>query len=269
MKPTHKILLGLVAASAWLIAGNVTIPNSFTANTTAKASEVNANFSAVKTAVDGNAGDITSNANDIATNKADITTNATNIAAAVTDITVGNGLDANRTGNIIEIKKTNGYVAVHGSAFTTYTNTDNDCVLVRDYWFGNGVGGTYFHKPAQIANCKAYASVDIPNNANITKLTCRVMHNDNKDDLYIRLSMQNRTYTFGTTGDIQYVKLIEATLASTSTSAATQEISGTYTPGLALFNPTYKSYFIEWDPPETGVVGNTEAIFDCKVDYEY
>ena len=87
MKPTHNILFGLVAASTALIAGSVTIPHSFTANTTAKASEVNANFSAVKTAVDGNAGDIATNKSGIATNKTNITTNANDIATNKSDIT--------------------------------------------------------------------------------------------------------------------------------------------------------------------------------------
>ena len=45
----------LVAVSATLIAGQVTLPNTFTKDTKAVAQEVNDNFSAVKTAVDDNA----------------------------------------------------------------------------------------------------------------------------------------------------------------------------------------------------------------------
>jgi hypothetical protein len=57
-------LLGLTAGlgmalSTALIAGSVTLPNSFTAGTPARASEVNANFSAVATAVNDNHNRIT------------------------------------------------------------------------------------------------------------------------------------------------------------------------------------------------------------------
>lgn len=47
-------------SSSW--AGSVTIPNTFVAGTTARASEVNANFSAVETAVDDNDARIATNA---------------------------------------------------------------------------------------------------------------------------------------------------------------------------------------------------------------
>jgi uncharacterized protein (TIGR02145 family) len=83
---SRNTLIGLVAGGALLSAGSVTIPNSFTAGETAKASEVNANFTAVKTAVDGNAADITTNANNIATNANDIATNQTNIATNTANI---------------------------------------------------------------------------------------------------------------------------------------------------------------------------------------
>ncbi len=54
----QKLIFSTLAAfftATTLCAGEVTIPNTFTANTKAKASEVNANFTAVKTAVDDNA----------------------------------------------------------------------------------------------------------------------------------------------------------------------------------------------------------------------
>jgi len=91
---TRSVLIGLIAGSAMLMAGSVTIPNTFIANTSAKASEVNANFSAVKTAVDGNANDIATNENDITsnatkigTNKSDITTNKNDIATKQNTVT--------------------------------------------------------------------------------------------------------------------------------------------------------------------------------------
>lgn len=57
-KTKQKLIFSALAAyltATALCAGEVTIPNTFSANTKAKASEVNANFAAVKTAVDDNA----------------------------------------------------------------------------------------------------------------------------------------------------------------------------------------------------------------------
>jgi hypothetical protein len=52
-------LVSLAVVSTVAVAGNVTLPYSFTASTTAKAAEVNANFAAVKTANDDNQTQIT------------------------------------------------------------------------------------------------------------------------------------------------------------------------------------------------------------------
>ena len=76
----------IASASSAALASDVTIPNTFTAGTAAVAAEVNANFTAVKTAVDDNNTNIGTNATDIATNAAAISTNTTNIGANTTAI---------------------------------------------------------------------------------------------------------------------------------------------------------------------------------------
>ena len=58
------LLAGMMMSSAAL-AGPLTVPNTFTANTPARAAEVNGNFDAVKTAVDDNDSRITTNSADI------------------------------------------------------------------------------------------------------------------------------------------------------------------------------------------------------------
>jgi len=61
------VLLGLSFFGAQIaFAGPVTVPNAFTSGTTARASEVNSNFSAIETAVNDNDSRISSNANAVA-----------------------------------------------------------------------------------------------------------------------------------------------------------------------------------------------------------
>jgi len=75
---TTSLLLSL---SATTFAADVTIPNSFTAGSPAVAADVNANFSAVETAVDDNNSRVTTNAGNISTNTAAIAVNTAAIAA--------------------------------------------------------------------------------------------------------------------------------------------------------------------------------------------
>lgn len=87
----------LIATSLWtsqLMAGSVTVPNTFTGGTTASASEVNANFGALKTAVDDNDARVTTNASDINSNALTITDNTNAISAAVPQVQLK---DANGT----------------------------------------------------------------------------------------------------------------------------------------------------------------------------
>ena len=81
------ILLMLCMASlSSVFAGEVTIPNTFTAGTPAVASEVNGNFSAVKTAVDDNDGRIAALEAALATLQATVATQAATIADLEEDL---------------------------------------------------------------------------------------------------------------------------------------------------------------------------------------
>ncbi|WMS86611.1 hypothetical protein [Pleionea litopenaei] len=82
MKKYLKNIIIVAGSCACLsvLASDVTIPNSFSAGTPARASEVNDNFNAVKAAVDDNDARITTNSNNISTNAANISTNSDAIA---------------------------------------------------------------------------------------------------------------------------------------------------------------------------------------------
>jgi hypothetical protein len=76
------VILGVVLISigvAW--AGDLTIPNTFTADTPAVAAEVNANFAETEAAVDDNNSRINRNITDIGVNAGNIAGNASEIAA--------------------------------------------------------------------------------------------------------------------------------------------------------------------------------------------
>ncbi|MBI3188770.1 MAG: hypothetical protein HYZ31_13000 [Gammaproteobacteria bacterium] len=68
------ILMTIMADA--LLADSLTVPNTFTAGTPAIAADVNANFAAVKAAVDDNNARITTNTSDINSNAAAITSNS-------------------------------------------------------------------------------------------------------------------------------------------------------------------------------------------------
>ena len=83
----RKLLLILgIAFINNIQAADLAIPNTFTAGTTAVAAEVNANFTAVESAVDDNNTNITTNASGISTSASDIATNTANITINTSNI---------------------------------------------------------------------------------------------------------------------------------------------------------------------------------------
>ncbi|MEW6434448.1 MAG: hypothetical protein AB1730_23350 [Myxococcota bacterium] len=82
----HPAAVGLVIAGI-AVAGNVTLPNTFQPNTPARAAEVNANFAAVKTAVDDNSAQISTLATRLTAAEVAGAALDTRVAAAETSIT--------------------------------------------------------------------------------------------------------------------------------------------------------------------------------------
>ena len=80
-RQSAAIMCWITLFSSASFADDLTIPNTFQANTPARAAEVNANFSAVEASVDDNAADIAANTSSIATNASDIQTLNASVAA--------------------------------------------------------------------------------------------------------------------------------------------------------------------------------------------
>jgi len=297
MKPTHKILFGLVAASAWLIAGSVTIPHSFSANTTAKASEVNANFSAVKTAVDGNADDIRNaktniqtntnnielnqenirnNDSAIRSNTASITTNTTHITANTSNIqnnaddiaeivderigrvAAGGGLAGGGDSGDVTIRRASGSVAISPAAFHPMSHPDA-CFMNTYTGFAYFIDGTTTRN-----DCKAIAPVMLPDGATLTKLSCLLKDNDHADHPEIKLV---RTYQSGATtylfsvstlnNNVNYIRVNDTTVNPDDPNNATVD------------NANY-TYVLSYTPPtNTSGAGDDQALRGCSIAYTY
>ena len=284
MKPTHTILLGLVAASAALMAGSVTIPHSFTANTTAKASEVNENFSAVKTAVDGNAGDIatnksdisdnisrittnenniSNNANAIARNKGvildnqdDITDNANNIAGMISGITAGGGLTGGGTSGDVTIKRASGSVAISAVAFRP-ADESAGCSMTYTALFA------YFNDTSTNDNCKAYAPVSLPDGAHLDEIRCYVYNNDSASPTITLYMMANNK-----TDNAQYA-FYSMTSSGKSDSIQTLSDDTANPVALAEVRNNMHSYFMYYSPHNTSSADDSRKLRGCTIDYSF
>jgi len=286
MKTTYThILIGLLAGGAVMMARAVTIPKTFTPNTTAKAEEVNANFTALgsavndndgkittnKTAIQTNANDIATNTNDIQTNVAAIQANETAIGKKVSEVKVARGLMVDRADGNVTIKLPDGYVAVHGSAFNVSDEVGSDCMMVRDQ------NGIYFHAFTSYDGCKAYATVEVPVAAQLDKMECRVKHADSTSDTVITLYHR---YTYRARGSFTTTfksKKMIAMKFDNATTADFQVKSQDYSPSapsigggsVAVGTFGYSSYVLEWAPSKTSSAGQKEILYDCAVYYKY
>ncbi len=272
-----KIILLTISTSLFLMGGSVTIPNTFVANTKAKASEVNANFSAVKSAVDdnfnrintnanniaNNTNNITTNTNNIATNRANITananaitTNASNIANSVSSITATGGLTSDRSNGDVTIKRAGGYVSVPASAFQA--EDSKHCVFYKSRVLG------FFTTDSTNSNCRAVAPVFLPDGATLKRLSCYIYNNDTTTNTYTLIQLNDAKVSsnllgVGTTflanlsnnNDFNKIQLI------------TQEIDNK-----TVDNSKYY-YSITYIPPKTDTSGTKQIIYSCRIEYSF
>jgi len=115
-----SIIEFLLGTTVW--AGSLTVPNTFISGQKALASEVNANFKAVKTEVDDNAADISKNAADIHSNTNSITQNAAEISSNVASITT---IDGNLDDKVNALTCGNGQVLKYNAATADYECADD------------------------------------------------------------------------------------------------------------------------------------------------
>ena len=292
MKIIH-ILIGLMVAGSMVMAGSVTIPNHFTSGTKAMASEVNGNFAAVKTAVDGNAGDIstnvsgiavnrtnittheaniTTNANGVATNVANITTlagrvttNETDISNKIASVTATGGLSSSLLNDDVTIKRASGYVSVHSSAFSTSDDiNDQTQTCVPSYYNGFVF---LFLKSSTKNSCKAFAPVSLPDGATITSLQCFMVKNDGQTATPSEVDLRNLN-AGGMSSPMAKVE-IPALHNSANVVASTEDT----TIQNSTVNNNQYTYFLQYNPPDNtndaGGAGMKNRIATCKIRYEF
>ena len=255
MKQTRNTLIGIVAATAWLLAGNVGTLTTFTANTTAKASEVNDNFSAVKTAVNGNAKDIKTNANDIETNAHDITTNTNSINTVkgdyVSSVTAGTGLTGGGNSGDVTLKPADGYIAIHPSVFVSRSKSTN-CITTHS-------ADSFYFEQSTKSNCEGMANVLLPDGATITSLKCKITV-QNSAPSAVGFSL----IRYGDSGG-------STVMASTGTASA-----GTWPLGdTSIDDPVVDNennyYFLDYNPPDNTDTAHApdNKIHYCRIGYTY
>ncbi len=280
---TRYILIGLVAAGSLAMAGHVTIPHQFEGGKKAMALEVNANFDAVKNAVNDNDGrigvnerNITSNATAVKNNRDAIDNKLTknigncasgsyirkvNIDGTVvcetdtdTTYTAAGGITLDGT----TIKRADGAVSVHFSAFV---EGKDGCKLERVIY-----GYFRFSSSSTQADCFANAPVSLPDQSVIDGFKCYVIKNDGgTDSLSVKLMAREHTKYYD-----QYQQDVAGESISTSSSDVV-EIDASANASIAeVKNDTY-SYFLYYDPPNNTNTSNgaKNSLLSCYIEYHF
>lgn len=275
---TYLISMVFVLITSPVWAGSVTIPNTFSSGTKAVAADVNDNFSAVKSAVDDNDTRITDNAANVTsntTNKQNRVAGAcgagyairsvnadgsvvcqadTNSGGDITDVTAGPGLTGGGTSGSVAVKLASGAVSVSSSQMQP---ADYRCIGQRD--------GIDFYWPSSntYSACRAVAGVNLPQDATLTGLKCRLYDNDISGSSYVTLNvielypytLNTTLYTTPSTVDKSISQMVETTTSSTT---------------IHVDNYTH-AYSLTWHSSahDTSVVSTYARFSGCRISYTY
>lgn len=232
------------------LAGTVTIPNAFSSGTAAVAAEVNANFSAVKDAVDDNA--TTIDAIETA-----VDDNAETIEVIEEDsffyLSRIMDLEADIRNNI-----KSGHVSISAHAFRD-ENAAKDC-----RWLTDVSGSQGFYLTGGDVHCDPVAGIQIPHKVVVNNFTCVAFDNtangsiDNitltRTDLASG-AVEHIFITPGTTDEGGFNQLLVHTLADFP--VENQTINN------ALYAYSVRVYYSN----RTDIVGSDVSLFGCTVAY--
>ncbi len=244
----RMIGLGIIAglgSPAW--AGDLTIPNSFTADTPAVAAEVNVNFDAVEQEVDDNNARINTNNSNIDANRDDIDRN--------TDST---NLNDDRISTLELLHQTLTHtVSYAGSVFipshpTIGVNTNPDLQRsepIEGYNWATDTGAQYRLLP-----------LNLPNGSEVTDLTCYYYDNDAVNDMNLFASIREYSLAAGVRNN--YLGVTSSpTTAGTSTMIYNYSSSGSF-----VIDNTENAYVLY---TYSALFGGSEDIrfYGCTVTY--
>lgn len=270
-KRTLSTLAALLAASS-INAGVVAVPNTFEANTTAVAADVNENFAVLSDAIDSsysslstdinnnaadisaNAADITGNANDIANNAAFILSNGGGISVNANNITTNAGDIATNTAAITAINS--GSVAVSHTAFV---NEDvevahvTECILAK-----YSSSAVYLPVGTATSACDVYAPVQLPDGVTLTGLSCTVLDNIATN----RLTPVLRAVTRSTGGSSTIYQAPDSVDSSTI-----QTLTDTTTTAPNVVDNSTKSYHLLMAYSTADFSVHTGSIYGCSISY--
>ena len=265
----------ITAAAALMMASGmagaadfVTLPNTFTPNTTAKASEVNANFEAVA------AGANTNNAAIVELNttkqsrvssycaagssirvinaNGSVTCETDDIGSGdITGVIAGAGLTGGGTSGDVTLKRAGGYVSIHNSQLVSTNSAASPLYYGYTY--------AYFSFGSS-ASAMAFASVNLPHGATVTSLTCSLYNNDG-------VSANNPEVVLGRITPAGSAASL-ASVASGGDSASLQTLtdSSIYLP--VVDNQNF-SYYLYYYPRDGDISAANKRFHSCQIGYTF
>ncbi|MDH5786186.1 MAG: hypothetical protein OEZ16_11350 [Chromatiales bacterium] len=269
MNSMTKKLLAVAAVTTtgiWMgsaVAASLTVPNSFTAGTTAVAADVNANFDAVQTAVNTKQDRVTGTCaagSSIRAVAADgtVTCEVDNDSGGdITGVTAGAGLQGGGTTGTVTLRAANGTVSInHRAVHSAYIGTTFTCQPYQT------LGYSYFADTGTSNICDYIAGVNLPDGSTPTSMWCRVYDNDGTASS-VTAQLKRMFYTTG----------VEETLFTTpgvgdgTTVQVASDVTNAF-PG-AVNNSQYSYSLVVDFGGNTAAVNTNKRFYNCYINYTF